>query len=310
MSFRLLSKKPIFLTALLLNTLSPFALAVEQVTVNEAPVNVHNIDLSLMSNVRATQGNFDPYGNYIPYPAGTSAWTLSNNFTTSYRFSKEWEADVSFSVKQSNLDFPSGSTTSTSFGNLLFGGRYHLGGWAHAIIHGGFGLPYRMADTSTQGNPSANLQSDTGDGTVGATSAHLGFGVSRSFAQFRVAFDVTGVYPFAMDQATNDGSNQVVSVLGGKRIGFTEGAAYFLNEQWNLTAGINENWSQSTTYNGGIVEPGTAGRGVGTNFGGSYIPNRTWRWTVTYDSQFPFYAYDVNQPYSPSLSVMMTYSGI
>jgi hypothetical protein len=313
MSFRSPSKQSALIASLGLLIFHPSARAVEQVTVNEAPVAVHNIDISLSTNASAPQGGFDAFGNYIPYPDGSTVWSLSNNFTVSYRFTQALEADASFSVKQTDETFPSGSVSSTSFGSLLFGGRYHLGGWAHAIIHGGFGLPYRVASTSTQGNPTANLQSDTGDGTIPSTSAHLGFGVSRSFHRFRAAFDVTAIYPFATDQTQNDvvtsGPPTVLSVQGGKRVGLTEGVAYFLSDQWNLTAGLGESWSQATTANG-IPEVNAASRGTSSNIGGSYIPNRTWRWTVTYNTQFPFYAYDVNTPYSPSLGIVMTYSGI
>jgi hypothetical protein len=276
-----------------------------------APVQINNYDLGFSSSVRVPQGGFDAQGNYVAYPAGSSSWSDTTNLNGSYRFSQQWEGGLTLPIRESRTFFPTGSTTSTSINVPQLFGRYHLGTPAHLVLHGGLSLPYRYRYSQTNGNPSASLPEDSGDAsTLSGSAVRFGIGGSHSINRFRFAADVSMTAPFAADSNMSDAppGTPTVPVRKGDQILLSEGLAYTISPQWNVNGGLRQIW-QGDTYSNGQDVTGTASRVFSTSLGASYLPDFTWRWTASFDTQYPFYSYAVNQPYAPSVSIGLTYSG-
>jgi hypothetical protein len=283
--------------------------AEETVSVADEPLRTNHYEFSLSNSVRAMQGSFDPYGAYHAYPEGTEAWSLMTRFGVSYRFSKKWAAGFSLPVRQNQMQTSTGSSSSTSVGGMNFSIKYHLGGWAHPVIHVGGGPPWAYRHRTMEGDPRAAITEDSNDGMMGGASIHVGAGISRTFRWLRAALDSTIMLPFASTQTNTDGTAGSVSVRRGNRLQLSEGLAYVGGRGWSINGSLRQMWSGLTSADG-VDVMGTRSRAFSTSVGASYAPSKNWRLRAGYDTQFPFYAYAVNSSYSPSVTLGMTYVGI
>ena len=293
-------------------TVSPAFAIEERVSVDESPLPIQKIDLGISESYRVTQGSFDPYGTYVPNVDGSSVWSTTTNFKTGYRFSKVLESDLAVPLRESESNYPTGKKRSTTLGGAQLSGRYHLGGWPHILVHLGVGLPWKWSASKSEGSPAASISGDSASDVAPAgLSLRFGFGLSHTFGQFRFGFDATETYAFAQNQEMKDGAlgPSVVNTQAGRRHQIREGLAYLINHRFSLNGSLNQMWLGESSAEGKPVE-GTAGRVFSTSLGVSYFHNREWRWTASYETQYPFYAYMVNQPYSPAISISLSYAGL
>ncbi|MGZ3687791.1 MAG: hypothetical protein ACXWPM_06090 [Bdellovibrionota bacterium] len=299
----------IALTALLLATASS-AFAVEEVSVVDRPLHQSNYELSMMTFVRSTQGSFDPYGAYTSFPSGSSAFSLMTTLGGSYRLPWGFEVGGGIPFRQSFMNFPSGSTTSSSLGGVSAHLKFHAGTWAHLVPHIAAVTPWKWRATKTDGDPGASMPEDFGDG-MSTAAFHAGIGASRSYKFIRGALDVTGMFPFAMWQTPMDGApnSPAILVRSGNAIQLLEGIAFTLPKGFTINGNLRQMWADSTVVDGNSIS-GTKKRLFTTGVGLAYSPSPSWRFTGTFDTPWPFYAAAVNMPYSPSFGFMMAYVGI
>jgi hypothetical protein len=296
------------------------AYAEEVVDVTEAPILKEEIQLSMMTNYRETNGSFDPYGTYSAYPTGSSVWSTIQVYNLSYRFEGPFEVGMSFATRYSQSTFPTGYQQSQSFGSPSVNGRYHiaLDRQTHLIFHAGFGMPYKFSSRKSSGDPSASMNTD-GDlsapvgAPMGGFNARLGTGISKSFRSLpiRLSADATFTHPFSSTAEINDGPQDFLtqSVQRGNQFSLSEGAGYSLSRFWLVSVGFRQAMS-TDSYTDGEDMTGTASRLMATNFGITYMAKKDWRVTASYDTEYPFYSYVVNQPYAPSVSVGLSYTGL
>jgi hypothetical protein len=296
------------------------ALADEEVSVTDAPVRRDNIQLTIMTNYRQTQGSFDPYGTYNAYPAGSDAWSAIQVYSVSYRFDSPFELGLSFASRRSESTFPTGSSESTAFGSPSISGRYHLAvnRETHVIFHGAFGTPFKMSSHEIGGDPTASMSAD-GDlsapvgAPMGGYTLRGGAGISRSFRAIpiHISFDANVTYSFQSTGPVMDGPDDGLTqtVHRGNQYSLNEGAGYSLSRYWMLSGSLMQAWSADTVTDDQDMQ-GTASRLMSTSLGLTYLAKEDWRLTASYNTQWPFYAYIVNQPYAPSMTVGFTYTGI
>ncbi len=310
MQFRFRSEAAAFGTLVGALLSASIAHATEQVSVTDIPVGVHTLLLNVSSSYRVSGGHFDPYGAYTSYVDGSSVWGLTTLFRTSYRLSQYWEGGLSFSLRNSQMSFPTGKMTSTSVGSPGADMRFHAGGWAHLILHLGMSLPYSVSSRNIVGDPSKSAMTDDLGSTTGF-ALRTGFGVSRTLRPLplRLALDATASLPFAQSTVLSDAPSGTPAVMirKGKQFQTSEGIAYVASPLWILSAGLKQIWAMDTHSND-IDIPGTAGRLFSTSLGLAYSSGPTLRWTASYDTSFPFYSYAVNNSYSPALSLGMSYT--
>jgi hypothetical protein len=296
----------LFVGALLV--MAPPAFCVEEVSITDAPLKQHNYEMTFSTGLRAMQGAFDPYGQYQAFPDGSKAYGVSSNLSVNYRFSSKWEADMGVPFSHSEMNFPTGSTSSYSIGGLLGGARYHIGTPFHLVAHASLVAPWQINAKSLSG---ASLPDSMGNGgTSSAGSFHMGIGGSHAIGQFRFTTDV-GVYvPFTVSQVSGDAlpGSAPDSVQASKRYVVSQGAAYRISDRWAADISFHESWAGLTTLNGTPVQ-GTAGRSLSTSLGAMYAPPGNWHYSASYDTQAPFYSYEVAGSYSPALSFIVAYNG-
>jgi hypothetical protein len=143
-----------------------------------------------------------------------------------------------------------------------------------------------------------------------ATRTGVGL-IKRLPYNFRAGVDASVQIPFAQDTDTENGPPGETSYLVRRGVSYmaNEGLSYIVNTMWSANLGLQQVWSGDSYVNNGDVI-GTAGRYFGSSIGVSYEPEPDWRFNGTYQTSFPFYAYSVNQAYSPTFSVALVYSGI
>lgn len=285
----------------------------DQVSVTDAIVSDHHYSFGFNSSVRAMQGSFDAYGNYQPFAPGSTALTYSMNLSASKRLSQLFEVGMGLPIRRSSETFPTGTSTSWGVNSPSVNARMHLGGWPHVDVHVSGSGPWKYSSRTSSGDPGASMPDDLGDGFVSGASISAGVGVSRSFSPFRIALDVTGTHPFSSTMTPQDAPPGVyvapVTSQSGDRLGFSEGISYSLTKSWTINGGLRQYWSGPTSVNGAIDDT-SRGRSFSTNLGMSYLPNADWRFNASYETQYPFYAYAVNLPYAPAVSLGLSYVGI
>ncbi len=274
----------------------------------------HRIDLGISTSFRATQGSFDPYGYYVPYPNGSSSWSVSENLKGAYHFSKDWDMSMTIPIRKTETDLPSGSKSSDSVGFPQISAHHRIGGPANLSLNAGVNFPWKWSASKTEGTPAASISGDSATDTPPAgVSTSFGIGSVQHLGRFRLSGDASTTYAFASvpENRGGDGvvANPNVSVRPGMRFQLHEGLAYLLNQHWNVSGGLSQMWLQSTVANG-VVSDGTAGRIFSSSLGVSYTPDTIWRWGLGYETQFPFYSYIVNQPFAPAVSLSLTYAGM
>jgi hypothetical protein len=294
--------------------------AEEVVDVTEAPILKSQIQLSMMTNYRQTNGSFDPYGTYTAYPDGSSVWNAMQIYNVSYRFESPFEVGLSFSTRYSQSTFPTGYQQSQSFGSPSVNGRYHiaLDHTTHLIFHVGVGTPFKFNDRKSTGDPSASMNQD-GDlsapvgAPMGGYNIRLGTGISKSFRRLpiRLSLDATVTHPFPSTTNINDGPQDGLTENNqrGNQYSLSEGIGYTLTKHWLVSGGFRQAMS-SDTYTDGEDMQGTASRLLSTNFGLTYESQKDWRVTASYETEYPFYSYVVNQSYAPSITVGLSYTGL
>ena len=280
------------------------------VDVREPKISPSHYELEMSTSLKATQGGFNQYGEYVGYPDGSNAYTLTTTFGFAYRFNQQWETVLTLPIKRSSQDFPTGSTRSTSVGGAGGTVKFHISGWAHPDIHAGFGSPWKYNKTATAGDPKASLSPDSGDSTPPGASIPVGVGFSHSFSKFRLAFDSTYTFILPNDQNLSDAppGYPQVAVKAANRIKISQGVAYQLSKEWKLNAGTSQQWSGNTQADGTEIA-GTASRVYMTKLGASFSPTGQWRYSLTYETLFPFYAYAANQTFGPGVALMISFVG-
>ena len=285
----------------------------DEVSVTDAIVTDHHYQFGISSSARAMQGSFDAYGNYQPFAPGSTAVTYTTILTSSYRLSQLFEVGMGLPLRRSSETFPTGTMTSWGLNSPSVNVRAHLGGWPHVTVHVSGSGPWKYSSRTSSGDPGASMPDDLGDGFVSGASLSAGVGVSRTFSPFRVAMDVTGTHPFASTSTPQDAPAGFtvadVTSQSGDRLGFSEGLSYLLSKSWTINAGLRQYWSGPTSVNG-LIDGTSRGRSFSTSLGMSYIPNTDWRINASYETQYPFYAYAVNLPYAPAVSLGLMYVGI
>ena len=312
-----------FALLVLLSALLPIsrcAFASEEVLVTDAPVRKDNIQLGMMTNYRDTSGSFDPYGTYGAYPEGSSVWSVIQIYSIGYRFESPLEVGLTFANRYSESTFPTGSSQSKSFGSPSLSARYHvaINRETHLIFHSGFSTPFKFSNRRTAGDPSASMSSD-GDlsapvgAPMGGYTLRAGMGVSTTLRSVPMRFSVDAniMHAFSSTQPVMDGPNDGLTqtVQRGNQYSLSEGVGYSLSRHWLVSGGVRQAWS-SNTYTDGEEMLGTASRLFSTDVGLTYVALVDWRVTASYDTQWPFYSFIVNQPYAPSVSMGLTYTGL
>lgn len=292
---------------------------IQEVSVTDAPIPSNHWELSVISSYRDSQGKFDPYGNYSNYTDGSKVWSWMNMFNVGYRITNKWEVSMTVSERQSRSTYPSGSMHGDSFGNPSLEGRYH---WtipqvAHLMFYGGVSIPESFSVNHINGDPSKDSLSADGldGGMINGWGVRLGAGAFRVIEpiRLRVAIDAGVTVPFAQSVVPQDAPDGTPSVVMGKSkiYSLREGVAYPMI--WvrglALNAGLSQQWEGDSTVNGNDIQT-TASRSFGTSYGVSYSSRDLWRVSAAYQTPWPFYSYLANQPYSPSISVGMSYSGL
>jgi hypothetical protein len=282
----------------------------EEVSVTDEPLHVNTYQIGFSNSMRAQQGSFDQFGFYHAYPDGSSSWALTSNLNGSYRLSQKWEIDGGISFRKSESTFPTGDMNSFSYGTPLVDMKYHAGGWAHLVLHAGASPGWTYKKSHQDGNPSASLYDDFGDGQFQGAAAHVGIGASRSIKRFRLAFDTTTIMPFTTRATPLDPPDAPsYSTRQGNRFQISEGLGYTLSDQWGINGGFKQMWGLDSTTEG-ADNLGTAGRLFTTRLGATYNASPAWRWMAAFETSYPFYNYAVNQSYSPAVSVGLTFAGI
>ena len=282
----------------------------EEVSVTDIPVRVNHFQFGANTSYRATTGRFDPYGVYTPLPTGSTSSAFMESLSTSYRFSKKFESTLSLPIRKSEVSLPTGSTTTTTVGGASLQSRYHVGGPAHLILHGGVTTPWSSTSTQTSGNPSASF-SDTDPNYIPGMSFRMGAGVSHTLGRFRAAFDFTDTLPIASDQVPADAlpGTPAVNIRKGNRIQATEGLAYTLSNSWSFNGGLQEMWGADTAV-AGVSIVGTASRTFSTSLGVGYALNPDWRFSLSYGTMWPLYSYAANQSYGPGASLGVVFMNL
>lgn len=281
------------------------------VDVTEPKIDTGHYELEITTALKSIQGTFNPYGEYYSFPDGTQAWNWLTTLGGSYRFNPYFEASASVPIRQSSMNFPTGSINSTSIGGALVGGKLHLGGWPHLVLHAGISTPFRYSSTTTTGDPSASAPADFGDSYTSGLSFPVGMGVSHAFGRFRFAIDASYTIMMASEDNLSDAppGTPPVSVQPGNRFKFTEGMSFNIDSHWYLNAGSQQMIS-GDTYADGVDIPGTAGGVMSMSFGATYSPNPTWRYTASVQTLLPYYVLDANQSYGPGISLSISFLGM
>jgi hypothetical protein len=286
------------------------AFAAEEVSVTDEPLHLNSYQINFSNSLRAQQGGFDQFGAYHSYPAGSDAWSYTSNIGGSYRLSQKWEVDASASFRKSESTFPTGDKNSFSYGSPTFDVKYHLGLWPHLVIYAGASPGWVYGKNHTDGNPTASLYDDFGDGNFMGAAANAGIGASRSIHRFRIAFNAGTIVPFTTRMYPTDPPNAPSYVMrAGNRYQLSEGLGYTLSDQWGLNGGFKQMWGMDSSVEG-TSTANTAGRLFTTNFGATYNSSPQWRWMASFETSYPFYSYIVNQSYAPAVSLGVTYAGI
>lgn len=311
--------KSLLVGLLVLLLASEAAHGIQEVSVTDAPIPSNHFELSVISSYRRSEGKFDPYGNYQNYADGSKVWSWMNLFNVGYRIDHDWEVSVSLAERRSDSAYPSGGMQVESFGSPSLEGRYH---WTipqilHAMFYGGISIPTSFSVNHTYGDPSKDSLSADGldGGVVNAWAVRLGSGAFHVIQPIglRVAIDAGVTVPLSQNlvpQDAPDGS-PTVNVQKSHIYSLREGIAHPVIGVRGLTvnAGLSQQWQGDTTVNGNDIQT-TASRTFGTSYGISYSSPELWRVSAAFQTPWPFYSYLANQPYSPSISVGMSYSGL
>jgi hypothetical protein len=305
------------------------AFAIDTFEVTDPSTPIHRIALSMIAAYRETDGQFDALGNYTSNPSGSSVYGLYDTFHLAYRFSHAFELGWSFSARESRAAYSTGSQKSQSFGNPSLEARYHFNfpnpNLPRISVYTGFSMPYTTGSSSTTGDPSKALlavSQTNADGTyAGGWTIQSGVGASKVFhaINLRTAVDASVTYPFPQTVDTSDGGlNPGQPDITSKRAiqyALSEGVAYLWGSHWSFDLGFRQLWAGDSTYDGQDTID-TATRLYSTSFGISFSPSTVnysnepdWRYSIGYLTPWPFYAALANEPYAPSISVGISYSG-
>jgi hypothetical protein len=177
MTSRSISKAEVCALLSLFTAGSLSAFASEEVNISDAPTEANHLELTEITSYRETLGSFSPTGIYQSNPSGSSVWNLSNVFDVDYRLGKSWEIGTSFSLRDSQATYPTGTSKSVSFGNPTINGTYHFSflDHTHGMVHAGLSLPWHFRDTQTVGDPESGTAASAEDLAAGLMS---GFGTS------------------------------------------------------------------------------------------------------------------------------------
>ena len=312
MLFRSLFKDRSLLVLSVLVSIATSAHAAEEISVTDIPVGVEKFQFGASTSYHETTGRFDPYGYYTSIPDGASARTVGTGLSGSYRFNKQWEADLMLPIRQTDITVPTGTMSSTSVGGTSVEGRYHYGGWSHLTFHVATTTPWQFKNKTSTGDPSSSLASVMGNDSsamLSGSNVRVGAGVSHTFRSFRAAMDLTTTVPFATEQEPTATIPVATSVRKGERIQTSEGVSYLLGIKWSFSTSVKQMWGRDTTVDG-LDQVGTASRSFSTALSVGYGASRDWHWMASYETLYPFYNYAVNQGCGPSVSIGMTYMNL
>jgi hypothetical protein len=183
----------------LLSVFSVSAFASEEVNITDAPTEANHFELTEITSYRETLGEFSPTGIYQSNPSGSSVWNLSNIFNVDYRLGHSWEIGTSFSLRDSQATYPTGTSKSVSFGNPMINGTYHFSflDHTHGMVHAGLSLPWHFRDTQIVGDPEpgSSAAEDLASGLMSGFGASVGAGAIRRIPELnlRVGFDCSKV---------------------------------------------------------------------------------------------------------------------
>ena len=303
---------------------SPRSQAAQNVSVEEGGsiAGAGRFRFSMSTSYKNTQGKFDPYGDYSSYPDGSDVWSVSNSFRLGYRLNDTWELGTGFSVRYTESHFPSGSSVSRSIGNpsLSTRGHFGLGSGYNLSVHVGLSAPYKWRSRHVVGDPTKDIQNDddssigTENGGGNAFSATTGFGIAKRIEplRLRTSLDASVVHPFASTVDAQDapaGFNPTNVIQKANQYQLSETFGYPVIRRVGAQLGFRQVWAGDSTSNG-VDQQGSASRAFTSHIGFTYSASAAWKFDAKFETPFPFYSYLVNQAYSPTFSIGMSFTDI
>ena len=147
----------------------------------------------------------------------------------------------------------------------------------------------------------------TGDGS---TTIHAGLSTSKLYRPIKLSLDGAFFYPVSkhVTHMRNEAVDSPYELKPGNRIQTTESIAYLFNG-WSSTLGLKQLWQFKTSVDGQDSQ-GSAARLFTTQVGLNYFYADFWSLGTSYETTFPFYRYEVNQPYAQTVALSITYSAL
>ncbi|HAZ14659.1 MAG: hypothetical protein A2X86_06225 [Bdellovibrionales bacterium GWA2_49_15] len=258
---------------------------------------------------RSVEGQFDPYGHYSANSPGTSKQSYVTTVGGAFRINDEWQVGASLPMIHNDYAFSTQHHTATNMGDPALEARYlfwedlnFLTFHPEVSFYGGARLPLGNSIHHSHDTYDADV---TGDGT---TTLHGGISVSKLYRPVRLSFDSAFFYPMTK-HVTHMHDKPVSSpyaMKAGNRIQTTEGMTYLFNG-WSSSLGLKQMWQFETSVDGQDSQ-GSAARLFSSQAGLNYFYAEFWTVGISYETSFPFYKYEVNQPYAQTVALSITYS--
>lgn len=267
--------------------------------------------LGASSIYRATQGQFDAYGYYIPNGDNQNLKTLITTFGAAYRLHEDWQLSASLPVVYNDQVVVGKTGSKTGMGDPVLEGRYTL--WEELYF-----LPYRPqlnfyggvrfpVGTSTY-NSKDSLGTDVAGEGVGIF--HGGVSASKLYRPFQLSLDAGFFYPLFRQVTTVRGrSIEPYHFKPGNRIQLIESIAYLFNPTWSTSVGLKQYWHFTSSVNNSPAG-GSAARLFSTLANLRYSYGENWSFALNYETIFPFYRYAANQSNFQLLGISAIYGGI
>lgn len=268
--------------------------------------------VGLSNTVRSVRGDFDPYGDYSSFPAGTSTSQIVTVFGGAYRVNDDWQLGLSVPFTTSLQTMAEVTHRASASGDPALEGRYLL--WEdlafltfrpQLAFYGGLRVPFGTSIYTTRDPMALDA---VGDGVM---TLHAGVNAAKLFRPVKWSMDAAVFYPrlHTVDKMRGEAVALPYTFKLGNRLQLAESANYLINQEWSATMGFKQVWTAHSLV-GGVESEGSAQRLFTTATSVNYFYDNAWSVGLSYETEFPFYRYEVNQPYAHSVALAITYGGI
>ncbi|MBI2521872.1 MAG: hypothetical protein HYV97_15760 [Bdellovibrio sp.] len=270
-----------------------------------------HFQLGASTQYRSVEGQFDPYGNYRANSPETTKQSFITTIGGAFRLNDDWQIGASAPMIHNDYEISMQNHSSTAMGDPAIEARYML--WEdlnfltfhpEISLYGGARLPMGNSIHHSHDPYGADI---TGEGV---TTLHAGIASSKLYRPIKFSLDASFFYPLKkyVTHLHNEPISSPYTMKTGNRVQTSESIAYLFNG-WSSTLGLKQLWQFETSVDRQSTQ-GSAARLFTTQIGFNYFYADVWTIGVSYETAFPFYRYEANQPYAQTVALSMTYSGL